>query len=141
MVPAAHSWAVAWVRSPWRGVEEDSLCHDAEPDWARGPDWWGLAGTMGLARGCALPEDRISSSSFLCLCLCMGVWNLCVCACGCVSVCACVLGAAQIRASPLTAICSSCGAFSSRMSRTGPLVLGPTFAQGRGVLAPRGPRG
>ena len=36
------------------------------PHRINGPDRWGPAGTMGMVRGCALPGDRISSSSSSC---------------------------------------------------------------------------
>ena len=117
---------VAWARSPWGGDEEESRRHDAEPDWARGqgpphridgPDWWGPAGTMGMVCGCALPGDRISSSSscvrasvcvvlyvsvFLfvssfCLvwcCVCACICCLCLCMCLCVW-CLCAYGYAD----------------------------------------------
>ena len=65
------------VRSPWGGDKEERCSHDADPDWARsqGPSHRspgcrlvGPVGTVGLASGCALPGDPISSSSSSSLC-------------------------------------------------------------------------
>ena len=50
-------------------------------------DRWGPVGTVGLARGCTLPGDRISSYSFYCTVLCSAV-PCCPVVCGAVLCCA-----------------------------------------------------